>query len=362
MGRLEQFHRRLVLAGPESGLERLFFAVLVGLSWIYGGVVFLRDFFYRVGFLPVYKARIPVIAVGNLSAGGTGKTPFVDFLLGWFTTQGISTAVVSRGYGGSFTGKVGVVSTGNGPQMIASVCGDEPYLLSFKHPQTLVYIAPRRRDALKLLELEQGVDVVLLDDAFQHRQVDRDLDIVLLDAALPLGNGRLLPAGLLREKKSALSRADLLVLTRTNRERPEMFATDLPVCRSTHRLADRVTCLEGEPTTLQALVGQRCLAFAGIAAPEQFYRALVEAGVSLQTTCSFTDHYVYTQQTVQQLEEKAAEADFLITTEKDAVKLTGLSWRKPCYVTQLELDFWDDAPLFDQLQGIVKKVNHEKHQ
>lgn len=362
MARLEQFHRRLVLSGPGNALERLLFVALIGLSWIYGGVVFFRDCFYRAGLFPVYKSQLPVVAVGNLSAGGTGKTPFVDFLLDWFAKQGVKAAVVSRGYGGSFTGKVGVVSTGDGPQLAASVCGDEPYLLSIKHPQTPVFIAPRRRDALQLLEQEHSVDVVVLDDAFQHRQVARDLNIVLLDAARPLGNGHLLPAGLLREKGAALSRADLLVLTRVNRVQPETFATGLPVCRSTHRLAEQVSCLNGKATSLQALSGQCGLAFAGIAAPEQFYQALAEAGVALQATHSFADHYAYDHQTVVQLEEQAAAADFLITTEKDAVKLAGLQWQKPCYVTHLELDFLDDAPLVEQLQGFLNRMKYEKRQ
>ncbi len=360
MARLEQFHRRLVLSGPANALERLLFVALVGLSWIYGGVIFLRNQLYRFGFFPVYKNRLSVVAVGNIAAGGTGKTPFVDFLLHWFANHGVKAVVVSRGYGGSFTGKVGVVSSGSGPQMGASVCGDEPYLLSFKHPQTPVYISPSRKDALQLLERDMTVDVVVLDDAFQHRQVARDLNIVLLDAARPLGNGHLLPAGLLREKRASLSRADLLVLTRVNREQPESFTTELPLCRASHRLADHVSSLHGSATTLQALRGQHGFAFAGIAAPEQFYQALADAGVTLQATHSFKDHYAYDQQTVAQLEEQAAAADFLITTEKDAVKLAGLSWQKNCYVTQLELDFLDDAPLVDQLQGIVNKVNHEK--
>lgn len=361
MGRLERLYRRVVDTGPTGFVEKLFFVVLFCLSVFYGAVIHLRNAGFRLGLFSVYRSQVPVISVGNLTAGGTGKTPVVDFLLQWFEARGVRTAVVSRGFGGSFSGALAVVSAGDGPRLPAFVCGDEPYLLSQKNPLARVYIAPRRRVALELINRERQVDVVVLDDAFQHRHVARDLDIVLLDAEKPLGNGRVLPAGVLRESPSSLQRADLLILTRAVRGQPLSLLLDKPVCQCSHQLAQRVASLAGELLPLEALRGKQGVAFAGIASPAKFFSLLTEAGLTLTAVKAFKDHVAYTQHDLDSLASLAAGAEFLITTEKDAVKLQELELTMPCYIAQLEIEFHDIGALTTQLQGILQRIEDEKH-
>lgn len=361
MGSLANFHRKLVLKGPQGLVESLLFFVLVLVSWAFCLLTLCRDRFYSTRLFPTYRSVLPVISVGNLTVGGTGKTPFVDFLVQWFENHGVRVAVISRGYGGLFSGRLATVSAGDGPLLTPSVCGDEPYLLALKHPRSKVYIAPRRRDALEYLDHQGIADLAVLDDAFQHRQVARDLDIVLLDAERPYGNGYLLPAGTLREKPSALERADLLVATRANRrDDKQPFPAGRPLCRCTHRLDNEVLTLQGVPIDLQRLSGQKGLAFAGIATPDQFFEALKDAGLTLLATRAFPDHTTYGHEQVEILKKDAAAADYLITTEKDAVKLSGLNFDKPCYVTQLKLDFLEDEALVSRLEGILNRIKNEQ--
>lgn len=361
MGSIVDFYRRLVLKGPQGFTESLLFFLLVLVSRAFCLLTLCRDQFYSKRVFRIYRSVLPVISVGNLTVGGTGKTPFVDFLIQWFENNGVRVAVISRGYGGLFSGRLATVSEGDGPLLAPSVCGDEPYLLAQKHPQSKIYIAPRRRDALKYLDHQRIADLVILDDAFQHRQVARDLDIVLLDAERPYGNGFLLPAGMLREKPSSLERADLLVQTRANHvDSQQPFPVGRPWCRCAHRLGNEVLTMQGVSIDLRNLHGQQGLAFAGIANPEQFFEALKIVGLTLLGTRAFPDHTTYGHDQVELLKKDAAAADYLITTEKDAVKLSALNFDKPCYVTQLKLEFWEDEALVSRLEGILNRIKNEK--
>ncbi|PLX82023.1 MAG: tetraacyldisaccharide 4'-kinase [Desulfuromonas sp.] len=364
MAALESFHHRLVTDGPKGAAERLIFALLVLLSRCFAGLSWLRNLLYQKKLLPAYMARLPVISVGNLAVGGTGKTPVVDHLLGWFAARGVKVAVISRGYGGNFVGRFAMVSSGEGggPLRPASSCGDEPFLLAQRNPHSRVYVARKRRHALQHLEQTRLVDLVILDDGFQHRQVARDLDVVLLDDARPYGNGYLLPAGILREGPSALQRADLLVLTRAEPSRPVSLVTSTPHCRCAHRLGAEVVAIGGGCRPLAELRRRKGVAFAGIADPGRFFELLVVAGVELVVRRPFADHCSYTQREIAMLEADAADADFLLTTEKDAVKLAGFQFRKPCYIVKLEIDFFEGAALDNALYDILGRIEHAQSQ
>lgn len=330
MNGLLSFHRRIALQGATEPLERLFFLFLLPLALVYGLIGGLRNRCYDWQLLTSYRASVPVISVGNLAVGGTGKTPVVDWLVKDFLDQGRRPAVVSRGYGGSFAGKVGIVSTGNGLLLKASEAGDEPVLLASRNPQALVFVARKRAAGVQLAVEGYGADVIILDDGFQHRAVQRDLDLVLLDAANPYGNRWPLPAGLLREFPSALKRADLLLLTRSNGE-PTFTFSDKPVFSCQHRLADRVVALTGEELSIEDLQSARLFAFAGIAAPAGFFFGLQTNGLQLMGQMSLGDHCKYDAQLLSLIEESSRGCDALLTTEKDAVKLKSDSFNVPCY-------------------------------
>jgi tetraacyldisaccharide 4'-kinase len=323
----------------------MFFPLLRIAGCLYGLIGLLRRKLYRAGLLSVYRAPVPVISVGNLTVGGTGKTPMVDYLVKWLLGRGRRVAVVSRGYGGQGAGKVGVVCTGDGPLLPPEVCGDEPYLLAQRNPRALVLIAPRRTEGIRLAVERFAADVILLDDGFQHLPVARDLDIVLLDARRPFGNGHLLPAGVLREPVSALEQAGVVVLTRSTGSESPPLKGPLPLVRSRHRLADEAVSLAGGRLPLKSLAGQRAVAFAGIADPDHYFAALAAEGLDLVRTLPLSDHVAYDRDTLALLAEAARDADFLVTTEKDGVKLSTVPLPVPCYQTPMTLEFYNEGSL-----------------
>jgi len=336
---LEVRHRRLCSGERLTFADRLLLLLLMPLSLVYAAIGRLRILLYRLGLFASYRASVPVISVGNLAVGGTGKTPTVDYLLRLLMAHGVKAAVVSRGYGGDGgKGKVTLVSAGDGLLVPPSVAGDEPYLLARRNPQALVLVAQRRADGVRQAEA-LGAQLILLDDGFQHRAVQRDFDLVLLDARRPFGNGLTLPAGLLREAPAALLRADAILLTRCGHQKDgELPDLRQPLLRSRHRLAETVLPLAGEPLPLAALTSRRCAAFAGIADPEGFFAALRCQGVTLSATLALPDHVAYGDERLQQLSQLAAQADCLLTTEKDGVKLMGQSLALPCYQVPLALE------------------------
>jgi len=336
MNRLVTFHHRLVSQGAKNILESLLILFFIPFSCLYGLVGWLRNFCYDSNLFPSYRSVLPIVSVGNLSAGGTGKTPVVDWLVKEFQQQGKRPAIVSRGYGGSFSGDVGIVSSGDGISMTAAECGDEPYLLAKRNPDCPVIISRKRINGIKALEKSQTADLIILDDGFQHRAVKRDVDLVLLDSAHPLGNGWSLPAGNLREFPRALKRADFLLMTRSAGEKYSDFMGFQPYI-SHHQLSDVAVSLTGKSLPVNQLKNLKLLAFAGISNPENFFSALVNCGLSLKEKLSFADHAGYQSQTLEQLQRATADIDILITTEKDAVKLSADMFELPCYYVPMDI-------------------------
>lgn len=356
MSRLAIFHRRLT-GGDKLGLgERALLSCLVPLGLLYGTVGWLRAALYRWNILRSYRSPVPVVSVGNLAVGGTGKTPTVDFLVKLLLDSGRKVAVVSRGYGGEGGRTPELVSAGAGLQVSAVISGDEPYLLARRNPRAIVIVSRRRADGARLAVEEHGAEVIILDDGFQHLAMRRDLDIVLLDGRRPFGNGHLLPAGLLREFRSALNRANLFLLTRCQGEKPALPALPGPVMKSRHRLADTAVSLEGEEVALQQLAGLKGVAFAGIAEPGSFFAQLREKGLKLVAELPFADHAAYREE-LGPLRQACSGADYLITTEKDGVKLEGATLSVPCYQVPLSLDIEQEEALKKAIEGLFAKEN-----
>lgn len=342
--RLALFYRRLASHGPQSGAEFLLLALLVPFGWLYGTINVVRAWLYRQQLLSSYRSPVPVISVGNLAVGGTGKTPMVDYLLQRQLSKGRRVAVVSRGYGGEKGAPVRVVCAGDGPLLTAGQCGDEPYLLAWRNPAAVIIVAPQRSAGICLAVDQYDVDVVILDDGYQHLAVKRDLNLLLFDSRHPLGNGHLLPAGLLREFTAAASRADLFIMTRcvdddkTPRSVDKAKLAGLkhfaqPVVRARQHLTDRVRDLNGTSYSLAQLQQANCVAFAGIANPDDFFLALEELGVVLTSRLALADHCDYTPQVVDSIRaliNGLDGVDFLLTTEKDAVKLKAALFDIPC--------------------------------
>jgi tetraacyldisaccharide 4'-kinase len=305
---------------------------LLPLAHLYGTGVALRLALYRSGVLRVLAAGCPVVSVGNVAAGGTGKTPFVRWLVGELLRRGRRPSILTRGYGRSSRGTV-VVSDGRGTVDSVARSGDEPAVLARALPAVpIVADARRARAAARAESLGAGVDLHVLDDGFSHVGLARDVDIVLLDATDPAAGGALLPAGLLREPLSALGRADLLVVTKTEQADPaealalaRRHAPGAPVFRARTAVLG-VRDREGHDVDPADLPAGTTVAVAGIARPEAFGATLAGLGVSPAAFLGFRDHEPYAPASVGRIERALEEtgATAVVTTEKDAVKLEPL--------------------------------------
>ncbi|ANM28615.1 hypothetical protein ABI59_01750 [Acidobacteria bacterium Mor1] len=319
------------------------------LSWTYAGLMRWRNRRYD---RPerVTRVGVPVLSVGNLSVGGTGKTPMVCWIVRLLAERGHRPAVVSRGYRGK-AGKGPLrVSDAEGIHSTAEIAGDEPYMLARMLPGVPVVVGSDRiagaREAIAA-----GADGIVLDDGFQHRRLGRDLDIVLLDANKPFGNGRVLPAGTLREPPEGLSRAGVIVLTRSEQapspgllSRIATLAPGVPCLTSRHRSAGLVDAA-GREVEAPA----RALAFCGIAQPAAFRRSLEQAGVDLVSFHDYPDHHAYRDAELEALARSCRELDVpAITTEKDRARMTkamGLFPEGQPLALRIEIAFEDDTPL-----------------
>lgn len=306
---------------PRHGLAgRLGYGLLRPLSTAFGVAVAARDLAYRSGLARARRAPLPVVSVGNLAVGGTGKTPFTLWLAGALLERGRRVAILSRGYGGLRSG-VRVVSRGRGPETGVAEVGDEPVMLA-KSFRGAVVVAPRRIDGA-LASAALGCDVVVLDDGFQHRALMRDLDIVLLDSR----RRTLLPAGPLREQLRALRRADAVVLVGENGEAvvPDVLRGhgETAVYLMRMRAASLVESVGGlwRERPLGDLAGRRVLAVAGIARPFRFFDLLRQWDAEILEVFEFPDHHRYTAAEWHRIARQGRAADLIVTTEKDLVKL-----------------------------------------
>lgn len=354
---MEHYFRNL-LEGRNRGIDALLLLpLLIALSMPYRIIMLLRAMAYGCGYLKTLRLGKPVISVGNITAGGTGKSPMVAWIARRLLERGKRVAVLSRGYGGSAMGSGGIVSDGRQILMAASEAGDEPVMLAQTVPGLIVAIgAERYRSGLDVLrQLEP--DVFILDDGFQHQRVHRDLDILLLDAERPFGNGHVLPAGLMREPRKAAARADLIVYTRCRGGSPDHSYPKIPFCRANHEIAAVRSLKEGavrEPlSNLQSLRG---VAFAGIADPESFFSMLRQAGLNLAAVIPFPDHCGYKDGELSVIDAalESVKGDYLITTEKDAVKLSEYFQKhERAYAAILQVSILEEKVIFSELDKLL---------
>lgn len=353
---LEGYYRSLASGERWGVIARLLVAFLAVLSVPYGMAVRLRAFAYAHGILPVKRLSRPVVSVGNLTVGGTGKTPMVVLVARLLMARGKRVAVISRGYGGALEGETRIVSDGLKVLLTAAEAGDEPVHLATMVPGLMTVIGTDRHAAGLLAQERLNPDVFILDDGFQHLRLHRDLNILLMDCRAPLGNGHMLPAGLLREPPSALKRADLAVYTRCAGVETPMLHGAIPSCRAAHTLAGVELFPGGERQPFESLRGRKGVAFAGIADPGTFFASLRAEGVDLAATVSFGDHCPYGEPEVARIVEacRMAGADYLITTGKDAVKLGSVLGRLgTVYAAVLEMRLADSTPLETALDIVL---------
>lgn len=336
--------------GPFAMLSRI---VLACVEPIYTAIVGTRNHLFDRELVNIARLPRPVISVGNITTGGTGKTPVVQWIVRELQSLSHRPAVLLRGY----------------KRQDAQSTSDEEQLLreSLGVP---VFADPKRALAgQRAIKAHPEIDVIVLDDGFQHRKLYRDLDIVLIDATNPFGYGHVLPRGMLRESLASLARVNVVILTRVELA-PDAQVAEIeqtvrrrnpavPILKSNHRL-DQITG-DGPPRSIETLHGRRVWAFCGIGNPDAFESSLRKAGIDIAGMTRFADHHAYDAGDLEQLQASAARvgATVLLTTEKDSVKLqelSGLIGSLPVWSigVRIEMNEADSAVLRSMIRGVAR--------
>jgi tetraacyldisaccharide 4'-kinase len=312
-----------------SPYQRLSLLPLQGISSIYGLGVRARLLLYGVGLLKGSQLPCKVVSVGNITLGGTGKTPAAEYIARLLKEEGMDVVLLSRGYGGRMRAKFGVVSDGNRLLLSLREAGDEPYMLA-QRLQGIPIIVGRRRDLSGRYAFDRfHPHVAILDDGFQHLAVKRDVDILLVNSQTGFGNGSLFPRGPLREPLAQLKRAHLFIMTKVEdldaceevEQRIKCRKRDAIIFHSTYGPDYLIDLKTGNRVPLEYVKGRPIAALSGIANPAYFRRLLELAGAQVKEEIVLPDHHVYARRDIPIIQRALRQVECVVTTEKDAVKL-----------------------------------------
>ncbi len=338
------------------------------LNRLYETAINARNALYEKGVFKAHSLGAFTVSIGNITVGGTGKTPLVAYVAEVLAESGEKVCILTRGYGRENPRKRVLVSDGEKITADVKKTGDEPFELAQKLLKKAIVVADANRAAAGIWARENfGITAFVLDDAFQHRRVERDLDIVLLDATNPFGNEKTLPTGILREPLNNLKRAEAIIITRANlakdipniRSQISKYNPHCPIFVSENKISALIELKDfhtektlNSPSTTND--GQRAtnkfLAFCALGNPNNFFEQLRLENFNIVSAQKFSDHHFYTQNDIENLVAKAKQtgAEILLTTAKDAVKLVNLKIDLPCYVVENRLIF-DEEENFRRL-------------
>ncbi len=321
------------------------YAFLLVVSFFYKWIQKIRVRFYSWGFFKTHRLPVRVISVGNMTLGGTGKTPTVLFIAETLRKSGFKPAILSRGYGGDINDEVNVVCDGQTILLDSEEAGDEPVMMA-KRLQTVPILTGRKRFKTGLYAVKKfGVDTLVLDDGYQHLPLHRDLNILLCDFQHPIGNGVVFPAGELREPLGAFERADLICLTRSPLKGDSTLLEkvnikNVPVVQ-TQLLPTTIFSLNSnEKQPLSSLEEVSIATFCGIGQPDDFNETLEVAGARIVSKHHFPDHFYYQPEHFRLIEEEAIrlDAQWIVTSEKDSVKIREYTFKLPVFVLRVDMN------------------------
>ncbi len=372
----EQFTIDVIFDRAEGAGAAIYAGVLQGFSQLFSGIAQARYWLYRKRILHDQPLGCLVVVVGNLTVGGTGKTPVTEKFARALRDRGRKVAILSRGYKSKappiwkkwwfwITHQEDtpprIVSDGQKVLLGSEEAGDEPYMLARNLPGVIVLVDKNRVKAGAYAIKKFGCDTLVLDDGFQYLPLKGRLNLLLIDKTNPFGNGHLLPRGILREPIKHLKRASYVFLTKSNGVRDEeleetikLHNPEVDIIECTHRpqYLQRFDSTERQP--LDYLKGKRIGAFSGIATPESFEKFLRDLGGEIVCTRRFLDHYRFTYEDFVEIFSEGLEkrVDFIVTTEKDAVRLPEhLPCPVPLYYLRLEIDIIRGAADFNEAVG-----------
>lgn len=365
--------------GEEKGIVALIILLLLRLSsLLYGFGVMVKLHFYKWGILARHKLPCRVISLGNITVGGTGKTPTAQVLASTIRDMGYRVVILNRGYRANWKGQVGLVSDGHKIYMTANEAGDEAFLLAKNLPGVSVVIGKNRSTTGEYAVKRLNAEVIILDDGYQHWRLDRDLDIVLIDTLNVFGNNFLLPRGTLREPLMNLDRANVFLLTKADQSTDdardgikETLARYNPgalIIESIHspqylvEIADWYKGIRTKNLSIDELKGKNVLAFSAIGNPSSFEQTIEDIGAVLIDKVRYPDHHDYTMAEMQWVMQKAVDqgSSALVTTDKDAVKIPSefiYSDRAlPVYILGIEVKFTEG---FQEIREIINQCTSE---
>jgi tetraacyldisaccharide 4'-kinase len=363
----------------ESRPVRLLLHGLKQLSYLYGLVIETRLFLYARGIFRHHTLGCQVISIGNLTVGGTGKTPVVEVFARELQRRGRRVAILSRGYKKAepaFLQRVvdacllrelrrppRVVSDGKTLLLDSAMSGDEPYMLASNLPHVAVLVDKDRVKSGRYAITRLGCDTLVLDDGFQYMGLKHRMEIVLVDQTNPFGNGHVLPRGILRERIRNIRRADIILITKCReagntelKERLRALNARAEIIECQHCVRHIRNVFTAERVDLDYLRGRGLAVVSGIAAPESFESAVVQCGGRIVTCLRFADHHRYTQQEIIDIinQAQAAEAEAIITTEKDAVRFPKLERRDiPIYFLRVDIEILSGT---EDFQACIERI------
>ena len=329
-------------------------------SWIYEKIVKARTLLYKKQILKSTALGVPTISIGNITVGGTGKTPLVRFVAEVLAESGEKVCILTRGYGRENSKKRVLVSNGEKILADAKKAGDEPLELAEKLLGKAYIVADTNRvSAGNWARDKFGITAFVLDDAFQHFKLKRNLDIVAIDATNPFGNKKMLPSGILREPLKNLKRADIIIITRANlvknleelKTEIKQYNANCPIFTAKNKTSNLVELndfleskIQNSKSNIQNL---NSIAFCGLGNPSNFFEQLKNENFQIISTEKFPDHHFYNQKDIFKVEKTAQKngAEILLTTAKDAVKLKNLKFDLSCFVVESEMIFDDEKKL-----------------
>lgn len=347
-------YNKLISGQTRGFFAGLIYAFFIAVSKIYSAIIRLRNYFYDKHIFAIHHAEAVVISIGNITAGGTGKTPLVAWLCNQIKTDSkqktkdYRLAILTRGY----------KTTQN--QI------DEPAVLAENCPNVNVVINPDRVIGASEAIGKYSSNVLIMDDGFQHRRLARNLDIVAIDATCPFGYGRIIPAGFLREPVSSLKRADVIVITRCDQVAEEKLKeieknlrnikSELPIARSIHQ-AVHIKTIDNKQITLDEFKNRKVFAFCGIGNPDSFIKTLKNMNYDVAGTKIYDDHYNYTDNSLADLarESQKLSAEIMLTTQKDFTKIRLLDSAKnlPLAYLAIEIKFLSGR---DRLRCLIEEA------
>jgi len=357
----QESYRRIISNQDPDTLTACCRVLLRGVSLLYAPVIAIRNRLYDKGLLKSRTAAVPVVCIGNITAGGTGKTPLVIWLCSCLQQKNLHPAILTRGY----KTKPGEMT--DEPALLAKACGGVPVIVD----------SDRVRGAQKAVT-GQSTQILVLDDGFQHRRLARDLDIIAIDATCPFGYGKVLPAGLLRENPRALKRASAAIITRSDQVDVDSlrdielqihkYAPNLPIAKTVHRHTHAVT-FQNRRIALDELKDKPAFAFCGIGNPHAFFSSVKRTGFQIVGTETFDDHHAYTPEDMTRIYETADKrgAEVILCTQKDWVKcaLAAPSQQEKFTFAYLamELDFVEGFDKISRLlDDLIKEIQMEPNQ